>query len=140
MCEKLWKWKIFMHFLTLFYVSVLNRYRPIMQLSYRYRHRYRPIWKSDISVVIGIGRYEKMLIGRPLVPLAVRNMVAFLNYVLKYNTAEIATSAILFIHCNVLCPGKLIIMWRISWCFLLLLFKYLQSMKMNYYLCNCTYV
>ena len=66
MCEKLWKWKIFMHFLTLFYVSVLNRYRPIMQLSYRYRHRYRPIWKSDISVVIGIGRYEKMLIGRPL--------------------------------------------------------------------------
>ena len=67
MCEKLWKWKIFMHFLTLFYVSVLNLYRPIMQLSYRYRHRYRPIWKSDISVVIGIGRYEKMLIGRPLV-------------------------------------------------------------------------
>ena len=66
MCEKLWKWKNFMHFLTLFYVSVFNRYRPIMQLSYRYRHRYRPIWKSDISVVIGIGRYEKMLIGRPL--------------------------------------------------------------------------
>ena len=34
--------------------------------NYRYQHRYRPIWKTHISVIIGIGRYEKTMIVRPL--------------------------------------------------------------------------
>ena len=52
-----------MHFLTLFYVSVLTSvsadYAIVISVSAN--------MKSDISVVIGIGRYEKMLIGRPLI-------------------------------------------------------------------------
>ena len=95
MCEKLWKWKFFMYFLTIFYVSVLTSvsadYAIVisvlasvsadMKIRYIGGYRYRPIWKSDISVVIGIGRYEKMLIGRPLVlPL----YKEYMSYVLLY--------------------------------------------------------
>ena len=34
--------------------------------TYRFRYRYRPIREMDLSVIIGIGRYEKRLIGRTL--------------------------------------------------------------------------
>ena len=37
-----------------------------MGMINRYRHRYRPIRKLQLSVIIGIGRYEKKVIGRPL--------------------------------------------------------------------------
>ena len=60
MCEKLWKWKNFMHFLTLFYVSVLTSvsadYAIVisvsasvsadMKIRYIGGYRYRPIWKN----------------------------------------------------------------------------------------------
>ena len=60
MCEKLWKWKILMHFLTLFYVSVLTSvsadYAIVisvsasvsadMKIRYIGGYRYRPIWKN----------------------------------------------------------------------------------------------
>ena len=74
MCEKLWKWKIFMHFLTLFYVSVLTSvsadYATVisvsasvsadMKIRYIGGYRYRPIWKNayrsptSVSVLIAI--------------------------------------------------------------------------------------
>ena len=43
-----------------------------MQKIYRYRHRYRPIKKPNLSVIIGIGRYEKRVIGRPLLILSLK--------------------------------------------------------------------
>ena len=60
MCEKLWKWKNFMHFLTLFYISVLTSvsadYAIVisvsasvsadMKIRYIGGYRYRPIWKN----------------------------------------------------------------------------------------------
>ena len=40
--------------------------------NYRYCHRYRPISKTHKSVVIGIGRYGKTMIVRPLVSLLIQ--------------------------------------------------------------------
>ena len=37
-----------------------------MGMINRYRHWYWPIRKLQLSVIIGIGRYEKKVIGRPL--------------------------------------------------------------------------
>ena len=43
-----------------------HRHQPIWQSQYRYHNQYRPKWKSEISVVIGIGQYEKRFIGHTL--------------------------------------------------------------------------
>ena len=55
MCEKLWKWKILMHLLTLFYASVLTsvlaNYAIVisvsanMKIRYNSGYRHQPIWK-----------------------------------------------------------------------------------------------
>ena len=54
--------KYFLEYIGIGWLSV----SADMEIVYRYRHRYRPIRKLYLSVLIGIGRYEKRLIVRPL--------------------------------------------------------------------------
>ena len=62
MLQKQKKIFIFLHKITFYKFTIYRyRYRPIWQLLYRHHNRYQPIWKSEISVVISIGRYEKGL-------------------------------------------------------------------------------
>ena len=52
-----------------------------MGMINRYRHRYRPIRKLQLSVIIGIGRYEKKVIGRPLGYVIIKVAIQALNLV-----------------------------------------------------------
>ena len=59
-----------------FLLYFLKKYYNLIYIGYQYRsirqkiisvfYRYRPIRNLNLSVIIGIGRYEKKLIGRPL--------------------------------------------------------------------------
>ena len=51
---------------NLIYIGYRYRYRPIRQKIISVFYRYRPIRNLNLSVIIGIGQYEKKLIGRPL--------------------------------------------------------------------------
>ena len=69
---------MFFFVLRNFFIMFLKKYYNIMYIGYRYRYRpirqkiisvfyrYRPIRNLNLSVIIGIGQYEKKLIGRPL--------------------------------------------------------------------------
>ena len=65
------KKKFLLYFLKNYYnlMYIGYRYRPIRQKIISVFYRYRPIRNLNLSVIIGIGRYEKKLIGRPLIEL-----------------------------------------------------------------------
>ena len=50
------------------FILILWGKNYLLYYRYRcYRYRYRPIWKLSYRYFIGIGRYEKKLIGRTLI-------------------------------------------------------------------------
>ena len=75
------------------------RYQPIFR---HYQYRYRPIKKLHLSVIIGIGRYEKKVIGRPLAPIEVGNLATTITR--NFNCSS-------FPFFSLLCNG-LYVWWR----------------------------
>ena len=65
------------------YIGIGYRYRPIRKKLY---HWYGPIQKFNLSVIIGIGRYEKMLIDHTLDPNNQYNLTAFKITIYVYRT------------------------------------------------------
>ena len=51
---------------NIMYIGYRYWYQPIRQKIISFFYRYRPIRNLNLSVIIGIGQYEKKLIGRPL--------------------------------------------------------------------------
>ena len=109
MCEKLWKWKFFMHFLTFFYVSVLTSvsadYAIVisvsasvsadMKIRYIGGYRYRPIWKNAYLSPTIPACYLGRLFENP------KFTSTFLNpkkYILIYNTLLIQVNKYLVLR------------------------------------------
>ena len=85
----------------LLFILILWAKNYILYYRYRcYRYRYRPIWKSSYRYFIGIGRYEKKLIGRTLdVPLKRLSQDVYWNWYHNWNE-------VIYKECNVLRTHK----------------------------------
>ena len=77
-----------LHFIKFTMYRYLHQYRQIWQLLYWYYNRYQQIWKSEISVVIGMGQYEKRLIGRTLS-----------THMVNWDWTQIALTSIIYQEC-----------------------------------------